>query len=112
MIDTLAIEETAQALRGFRDAAGKLAARYDRMMTAIDDEGIVEPAALRFASWLAGWWRIAGPPEPTRIPDAVSTSPTGIQLLRWYAVGADVRAYGPDGDGCYLIPAAYAEGGA
>jgi hypothetical protein len=105
------IGEITRACNGCRSSVSKLAARYDQMITTIDPEGNVEPAALRFASWLAGWWRVAGPPEPRRLPDAVSASADGDQLLRWYVVGAEIRAYVPGGSGCFLIPLAYAEGG-
>lgn len=111
MIDMHVNEEVSQTAGRVQHSAGNLAARYDRMLTAIDDDGTVDPAASRFATWLADCWRAAGPPEPARVPDAVSTSRAGIQLLRWYAVGTEIRAYVPGGSGCYLIPAVSVEGG-
>jgi hypothetical protein len=83
---------------------GTLARNYDRMLKAIDDDGVADQAAVRFAAWLAEWWRPDGPPEPAVPPDAVSTDRHGIMLARWYTTPDSVRAYLPGARGCYRIP--------
>ena len=86
------------------DAAARLAAAYDRCLAAIDDDGTPDPVCLRFAAWLATWWRPDGPPEPRPRPDAVSPDRAGAHRVRWHADSGAVRGYVPGARGCYLVP--------
>lgn len=86
------------------DAATRLAAAYDRCLAAIDDDGIPDAFCLRFAAWLASWWRPDGPPEPRLRPDAVSPVGAATHRIRWYADAATVRGFVPGTRGCYLVP--------
>jgi hypothetical protein len=81
-----------------------MAAAYDRCLAASDADGVADVASLRFAAWLADWWRPDGPPEPPWPPDAVSTDGCGIERARWYADAWAVRGDVPGARGSYLVP--------
>jgi hypothetical protein len=83
-----------------------LAAAYDRALAATDADGVVAPAAHRFAHWLAARWSGHGPPAPTWPPDAVSVDGRGQVAMRWYTLGAVVLGYAPGTRGCYVVPVA------
>jgi hypothetical protein len=92
------------AIASASDTAARLAAAYDRCLAALDADGVADAACLRFAAWLAEWWRADGPPAPPWPPDAVSRDGRGTDAVRWYADAGAVRGYVCGARGSYLVP--------
>ena len=82
-----------------------LAERYEGCLGAVDAEGAVPVAALRFAAWLADHWQYRAAPEPRSVPDAVSSDRRGVAMIRWYATSRGIAGWVPGVQGHYFVPA-------
>jgi hypothetical protein len=105
MSHRLSASSTVDPDASYRVDAATLASLYDRCHASVDDDGCAGVASIRFASWLAAWWRPDGPPEPPVMPDAISADRRGVQLARWYTLPTGLRGYVPGARGCYVVPA-------
>ncbi|MCC6793137.1 MAG: hypothetical protein IT336_15725 [Thermomicrobiales bacterium] len=82
----------------------RLSELYEACLRAVDAEGAVPQAALRFASWLADHWRNSTQLEPMMTPDAVSCDRRGVAMIRWYGGSRGITGWVPGGFGYYFIP--------
>lgn len=81
----------------------ELARAHDRWVAALwrGDGGDVRD----FGIWLEAHLAADGPPEPIRVPDAVSRNGAPGACLRWYAAGLVILGYAEGQPrGCYRIP--------
>ena len=89
-------------------SAQHLARRYDNYAAIVHDHYGTrhwrgELATVRtFMAWIESCWWEEGPPEPSVLPDAVSS--VGESAVRWYDAGSTVLGYQTGLDGCYQVP--------